>query len=230
MGALCAPIALAGAANQQALQVVPSYVNPLTGKIEDTGNNPGLGQGMSENLVMKTPATLLVDSEGSIFITFRVGLVAESIDLAIQLLDSQGQVVETLPYSIVEDHPDDNTRDIRIKVPHKDPVLRISLISIPMGREVVCFATFAPEGEAVAIPLAEITEDDDSAISIFENSANDEITGIADEDRGQILSFLAIAAALLVVIGGAAGVIAVRKKKAAASAAAETPSVPSDDS
>ena len=197
---------------QQALQAVPSYVNPITGQIEDTGQNPELGQGMATNLIMATPATLLVDSEGSIFITFRVGLVAESQDLRIQLLDSQGQAEQTLPYSIVENHPDDNTQDIRIMVPDRNPTLRISLVSIPMGREVVCFTTFAPEGEAVEVPIAEITgEVDDDAIVIQE--AGDEVVGVADEDREQIIVFLAVAGGILAGIAILAVFVAMRKKK-----------------
>jgi len=219
VGALLAPFTflggIAGAAQQQELQAVPSYVNPITGEIEDPGQNPELGQGMSENLIMRTPATLLVDSEGSTFITFRIGLVEESQDLIVELLDSQGQAAETLPYSIVEEHPDDNARDIRVMVPDEDPVLRISLISIPMGREVVCFASFAPEGEAVEIPIAEISDElDDDAIAIFENSANDEVVGVADEDRGQLLTFLAFAGGFLLVIAAVAVIVTVVKKKA----------------
>jgi len=221
MGALLAPFAafnlttgIAGAAEQQELQAVPSYANPLTGEVEDAGQNFELGQEMSENLIMQTPATLLVDSEGSIFITFRVGLVEESQDLVIQLLNADGQAVETLPYSIVENHEHDNTRDIRIMVPDKNPILRVSLVSIPMGREVVCFVNFAPEGEIVAVPIpAAESELDDDAIAIFEHSADDEIAGIAEEDRGQVLMFLAIAAGILAVMGIAGAVMFLRKKK-----------------
>ena len=216
LGVLLAPFTplglTAGAAEQQDLQAIPSYVNPLTGEIEDAGQNPELGQGMSENLILRTPATLLTDSEGSIFITFRIGLVEESQDLIIQLLDDQGNPSRSIPYSIVEDFPDDNTRDIRIMVPDADPTLRISLVSIPMGREVVCFATFAPEGEVVAVPIADEVELDDTAIVIQE--ADDEIRGVAEEDRGQVLTFLAIAGGTLVAIALIAVFVATRKKKA----------------
>ena len=206
---------LAGATLQErSMQAVPSYVNPITGEIEDPGQSPELGQGMSENLVMQSPATKLIDAEGSIFITFRIGLVAESQDLAVELLDEAGQVERSLPFSIVEDFPDDNMRDIRIMVPTENPTLRISLLSIPMGREVICFTTFAPEGEAVAIPIAEdLGEVDDSAITIVEADPQEEALGIAEEDRGQVLTFLAIAGGLLLVIVAVAVIVAMRKKK-----------------
>lgn len=216
-GALLAPVSLAAATmqtqpQQQELQAVPSYVNPITGAIEDSGQNPDLGQGMSENLIMRTPATKLVDSEGSIFITFRVGLVAESQDLAVELLDEQGSPARSIPYSIIEDFPEDNTRDIRIMVPDPDPMLRISLISIPMGREVICFTTFAPAGEAVEVPTAELPDEvDDTAIVIQE--AGDDVIGIAEENRGQVITFLAIVGGVLGVIALVAVLVAVRKKK-----------------
>ena len=211
-GVLLAGAAVAGAAGEQALQAVPSYVNPLSGKIEDTGNNPGLGQGMTENLVKKTPTTLLVDNEGSTFITFRVGLVKESKDFAIELLDGKGKVKEAVPYSIVATQPDADTQDLRIKVPSQDAVLRVSLISIPMGREVVGFVKFAPEGETVTVPTTK-EETDNAAISIYQNSNNDKITGVSQQNRGKLLTFLGIAAGILLLIGAAAAIVYVRKKK-----------------
>ena len=212
MGACIAPLGIAGAAQEQALQAVASYANPITGEVEDTGNNPGIGQGMTEELVLRTPAVLLVDAEGSTFITFRVGLVAESLDFALELLDDQGKAAGAVPYSIVAEHPEDNTQDIRIKVPSVDSMLRVSLVSIPMGREVVGFVQFAPEGEVVDIPVAEV-EVDDEAISIYENAGNDEIVGVNEEDRGQLLMFLGVAGGILLALGAVAGLMALRKKK-----------------
>jgi len=216
-GALLVPAGIAGAAQEQALQAVPSYVNPLSGKIEDTGNNPGLGQGMVENLVLKTPASLLVDDKGSTFITFRVGLVDQSKDFAVELLDSKGKVKEPVPYSIVAKQSDKNTEDLRIKVPSKDAVLRVSLVSIPMGREVVGFVTFAAEGEDVTAPKVE-EKVDDSAISVYKNSDNDKVTGVSGADRGKLLLFLGIAAGILLVIGGVAAIVYLRNKKSHGSA------------
>ena len=213
-GALYAPFNVAVAAEEQSLQAVPSYVNPITGQIEDQGNNPGLGQGMVENLILKTPATLLVDAEGTIFITFRVGLVEESKDFMIELLDEKGAVKKTLPYNIVAEQSEKNTQDLQISVPSADSVLRISLISIPMGREVVGFLWFAPEGEAVEVPVAETgNEVNDDALSIYENASNDGVTGVADENRGQLLTFLGVAGGILLFIAGVAVVVALRKKK-----------------
>jgi len=217
MGTMFVPPSVAGAAETQALQAVPSYVNPVSGKVEDTGNNPGLGQGMTENLVKKTPATLLVDDKGSTFITFRVGLVKESKDFAVELLDAQGKVKEAVPYSIVADQPDADTQDLRIKVPNKDVVLRVSLISIPMGREVVGFVSFAAEGETVTVPTAK-EKVDDSAISIYKNANNDKVTGVTGAARGKLLTFLGITGGILVLVAGAAFIMYLRKKKSHASA------------
>ena len=213
-GALFAPFDVAVAAEEQQLQAVPSYVNPITGKIEDQGNNPGLGQGMVENLILKTPAMLLVDAEGTIFITFRVGLVEESKDFMIELLDESGAVKKAVPYNIVAEQPEKNTQDLQISVPSADSVLRISLVSVPMGREVVGFLWFVPEGESVEIPVAENENVvDDEAISIYENTSNDGVTGVAEENRGQLLTFLGIAGGILLFIAGVAAVVAFRKKK-----------------
>jgi hypothetical protein len=167
-------------------------------------------------LIKKTPATLLIDDEGSLFITFRMGLVNETQDLAIELLDAQGKVQKALPYSIVEELSGGKERDIRVQIPEQTSVLRVSLVATPMGREVVGFVSFAPEGEDVVVPLPEPIDDgpsDDSAISIYENAGNDEITGVNDEDRGKVLLFLSIAGGILLVVGGVAGVVYLRKKK-----------------
>jgi len=219
MGVLFAPTII-GAAEEKPLTAFPSYQNPLTGAVEDAGKNPEIGQPMVEDLIKSTPASLLIDDEGSAFITFRVGLVKESQDLVIELLNPDGKVKESLPYSIVSDNVDDNTRDIRVKVPDQNVFLRVSLMAIPMGREVIGFVSFAAEGEAGIVPLpAPIDDvvDDGSALSIYENANNDEITGVDDATRGQLLLFLGIAAGLLLVIGGVAAVVYFRKKKSAES-------------
>jgi hypothetical protein len=175
---------------------------------------------MSEELIMKEPASMLIDQAGNTFITFRMGLVVESVDLAIQLIDDNGQVIDSIPYNIAEEFPDDNERDIVVMLPSAERVLRVSLVATPMGREVVCFVSFAPAGEAVEVPTAEpsIGEDltqDDSAISVFENSTNDEVQGVSDEARGPMLTFLAVAGGALVVIGAIAAIVYFRKKSAA---------------
>jgi hypothetical protein len=203
----------AGAIEEQPLQAIPSYVNPITGAIEDIGNNPGLGQGMVENLIMKTPATMLVDAEGSVFITFRVGLVSESQDFALELLDNDGASKEAVPFNIVAEDPDNNTQDLQTKAPGIDAVLRVSLVSKPMGREVVGFISFAAEGEAVEIPVAADQEVDDEAISIYENTANEEVAGVSEQDRGPLLAFLGIAGGLLLAAGIAVALSTLRKKR-----------------
>ena len=212
--ALVAVAANATAAEIRSMQVVPSYVNPITNLIEDTGQNMALGQAMSEDLVKKHPAEMLIDLEGTIFFTFRMGLVEESANLAIELLGEDGQAIESLPFSIVEEFPENNERDIRISTPTTDPILRISLVATPMGREVICFATFAEYGEAVQIPIAEIgeTADDDAAITIVEAAPYDEVLGVSDEIRDNVLVFLAVAGGILLVLVGV-GVLSFLKKK-----------------
>ena len=199
------------------MQAVPSYVNPITNLIEDTGQNMALGQAMSEDLVKKHPAEMLIDLEGTVFFTFRMGLVEETANLAIELLGDDGQAIESLPFSIVEEFPEDNERDIRISTPTEDPILRISLVATPMGREVICFATFAEYGEVVEIPVVDTSEtiDDDAAITIVEASPDDEIVGVSDEARDNVLMFLAVAAGILLVLAGIGAYSFLKKKKEA---------------
>jgi hypothetical protein len=211
MGALFAPIGISSAATTQGLTAFPSYINPITNEIEDIGNNPGIGQGMTEDLMKASPATLITDDEGSLFVTMRVGLVQESQGFSLELLGADGSVTEAVPYNIVAEQKDANTQDIQFKIPRLDSVLRVSLVSIPMGREVVGFVQFAPEGELIEIPTAEV-EVDDETISIYENAGNDEVTGIDEEARGPLLMFLGAAVGAIALIGGFAAFSHFRKK------------------
>ena len=215
VAALAVVATSATAAEMRSMQVVPSYVNPITNLIEDTGQNMALGQAMSEDLIKKHPAEMLIDLEGTIFFTFRMGLVEESANLAIELLGEDGQAIESLPFSIVEEFPENNERDIRISTPTKDPILRISLVATPMGREVICFATFAEYGEAVEIPIAEIDEaiDDDAAITIVEAVPYDEVLGVSDEARDNVLMFLAVVGGILLLVLVGVGAFSFLKKK-----------------
>ncbi len=36
---------------QETAKITPYYSHPVTGVIEDPGNNPGIGQGMTENVL-----------------------------------------------------------------------------------------------------------------------------------------------------------------------------------
>ena len=50
--------------------VTPSYRDPVTGDIEDPGNNEAIGQGMTENLCGST-GLLEVDENGTAYLTVR---------------------------------------------------------------------------------------------------------------------------------------------------------------
>ena len=54
--------------SQEIAKTTPYYSHPVTGVIEDPGNNPGIGQGMTENVV--SPQALVeTTDDGRIFLS-----------------------------------------------------------------------------------------------------------------------------------------------------------------
>ena len=58
---------------QETAKTTPYYSHPVTGVIEDPGNNPGIGQGMTEN-VLSPQALVEITDDGRIFLSVRFNL------------------------------------------------------------------------------------------------------------------------------------------------------------
>lgn len=149
------------------------YIHPYTGAIEDRGQNPGIGQGMTESVLDKR-ALLEVDERGNYFLTVRFSLVDNMSDLAFSLQTPDLSAVpagdtaaaeeawaaagyEDTAYLITREDMVDGEADICIAVPNFDMLIRCSAYVVPMGRDVVFYMGF---DQPVAIDAATLEASD----------------------------------------------------------------------
>lgn len=111
------------------------YIHPVTGVIEDPGNNPGIGQGMTENVLH--PQALVEEVEGRYFLTVRYNLAnyIKNESFAVQNRGDEDfyGVAAEVTASTAE------TRDYRFEIPSKDVIVRSTFYVGPMGRDVIFY-------------------------------------------------------------------------------------------
>lgn len=120
----------------------PYYAHPTTGEIEDSGQNPGIGQGMTES-VLEKQALLEVDEDGNHFVTARFFLMdnIENMSLSVQK-DAKSEFVD-VAYTIMKEDMEEATSDLRFAVPDANAIIRATFYVVPMGRDVIFYMTFS---------------------------------------------------------------------------------------
>lgn len=125
---------------QEIAKTTPYYSHPVSGVIEDPGNNPGIGQGMTENVV--SPQALVeTTDDGRIFLTVRYNLAnyIKNESFAVQNYGDQDF------YSVSAEitGQTEETRDYRFEIPSKNIVVRATFFVGPMGRDVIFYYTIS---------------------------------------------------------------------------------------
>lgn len=125
---------------QEIAKTTPYYSHPVSGVIEDPGNNPGIGQGMTENVV--SPQALVeTTDDGRIFLTVRYNLAnyIKNETFAVQNYGDQDF------YSVSAEitGQTEETRDYRFEIPSKNIVVRATFFVGPMGRDVIFYYTIS---------------------------------------------------------------------------------------
>ena len=125
---------------QEIAKTTPYYSHPVSGVIEDPGNNPGIGQGMTENVV--SPQALVeTTDDGRIFLTVRYNLAnyIKNETFAVQNYGDQDF------YSVSAEitGQTEETRDYRFEIPSKNIVVRATFFVGPMVRDVIFYYTIS---------------------------------------------------------------------------------------
>lgn len=116
----------------------PSYRNPATGVIEDSGGEDSevLGQSMTESATYSS-ALVEVDQDGSTYVTIRLQMMDNIESVSFDVDDSY------VSATIMQEDYGSNTADYRIPVNSEYSVIRCSMYVTAMGREVVFFITLS---------------------------------------------------------------------------------------
>lgn len=148
-----APSAYTLSAGNYTVTAHPSYRHPVTGVIEDPGQNEGIGQGMTESM-LDSQGMLEVDSSGRLFLTVRYHLMQYVTNVGFQT--ESGGKWSDLSFTVVQEQ--EESSDFRMQIPSLDTVVRGTAYIAPMGRDVVYYFTVSDpksSGETSIPPTSE---------------------------------------------------------------------------
>ncbi len=179
---LCAILALSlfsYAYSVETATVHAHYSHPVSGMIEDAGNNPGIGQGMVEN-VTHTSA-LFEEIHGQLYAGIRMNMAEYISEVKFAVQDKGEGDFYALNYQVVQES--EASVDYRFILPSKEAVVRVSCYIGPMGRNVIYYLDFSDfiDGNSDFIALGESGKIEKLVESSFgDESAKIEVQGVND--------------------------------------------------
>lgn len=118
--------------------MTPHYRHPVTGVIEDPGQNEDIGQGMTES-VLFPQALLETDDRGRIYLTTRNKLAQHISSMKFAVQKTAGIGYTPVSYEVTATGED--YKDTRFQIPARNSVIRMEFYVEPMGRTVIFYGS-----------------------------------------------------------------------------------------
>lgn len=132
----------AASGNVYSCQIARTYEHPVTGKVEDSGgsSSKATGQGMVEGAI-SSKGLLEVTDSGDYYLTFRISLVdyTSNLNFSVQKRGASGFQTQSVTQTATGKDNNGTTKDLRIKLPSQDSIIRCSMYVKPMGRNVIFY-------------------------------------------------------------------------------------------
>lgn len=154
----------------------PSYRNPSTGAIEDSGGEASavLGQSMTESATY-SKALIEADPAGNTYATIRMQLMDNIENPQFQVDGS------SVSATLMQEDYSSNTADYRFRVNSENSVVRVNMYVTAMGRDIIYYITFSGLSEGAGDFITSVTVEEkggsagpDSAESGSEESSSGE--------------------------------------------------------
>ena len=160
--------------------VSADYAHPLTGVVEDSGNDSAIGQGMTES-VLDPQALVETDSSGNIYATIRVHMADQlgGYSVAVQ---SQGES-GFYKVSTQEMRREAEFFDLRFLIPDKSPIIRLDFEVKAMGRHVIFYGMFLDRVEGNTDFVVSVNPNQASSAS----EANTSVETVTTENHANML-------------------------------------------
>lgn len=180
----------ASSGNVYSCQIARTYQHPVTGKVEDSGGNSSkaTGQGMVEGAI-SSKGLLEVTDSGDYYLTFRISLVDYTSDLtfSVQKRGASGFQVQSVTQTATGKDNNGTTKDLRIKLPSQDSIIRCSMYVKPMGRNVIFY--FYPgnytTGNSVGMKALMVTTSNTSNANNTNSTASQQTTTASQESTAK---------------------------------------------
>lgn len=130
----------------------PSYRNPSTGAIEDSGGEGSavLGQSMTESATYGK-ALIEADPAGNTYATIRMQLMDNIENPQFQVDGS------SVSATLMQEDYSSNTADYRFRVNSENSVVRVNMYVTAMGRDIIYYITFSGLGEGSGDFITSVT-------------------------------------------------------------------------
>ncbi len=158
------------------------YAHPISGLIEDAGNNPGIGQGMVENVAHNV--ALFEEVDGQWYACVRLNMMDYISDVNFSSQARAGDDFYALDYQVVQESTE--TTDYRFAVPSKEAIIRVSGYVDPMERQVIFYMSFSDfaAGNADFIAMGESGQ----LQNVVKSSSGDATGKIELQGAGNLMS------------------------------------------
>ena len=130
----------------------PSYRNPSTGAIEDSGGEASavLGQSMTESATYGK-ALIEADPAGNTYATIRMQLMDNIENPQFQVDGS------SVSATLMQEDYSSNTADYRFRVNSENSVVRVNMYVTAMGRDIIYYITFSGLSEGAGDFITSVT-------------------------------------------------------------------------
>lgn len=180
----------AASGNVYSCQIARTYEHPVTGKVEDSGgsSSKATGQGMVEGAI-SSKGLLEVTDSGDYYLTFRISLVDYTSDLSfsVQKRGASGFQTQSVTQTATGKDNNGTTKDLRIKLPSQDSIIRCSMYVKPMGRNVIFY--FYPgnytTGNSVGMKALMVTTSNTNNTSNANSTASQQTTTASQESTAK---------------------------------------------
>lgn len=115
------------------------YINPDTGIIDDSGNNPEIGEGMCRSAVAESALIEQTDSETYVTIRMLLSSNVKNVAFAVQQTVGDADSYVTVKPDLTAENAALDSTDYRFAVPAANSYIRCSMYVTPMSRDVVFY-------------------------------------------------------------------------------------------
>lgn len=120
-------------------RVTAHYKHPVTGVIEDPGNNFELGQGMTQTVI--DSKSMVEMQNGKLYATVRLNLANHISNVSLGTQEKGQGSFNPVSYEVID--KSEETMDIKFAIPSKTAIVRAAFFVQPMGRDVIFFFDFS---------------------------------------------------------------------------------------
>lgn len=115
------------------------YKHPVTNKVEDSGNNMEIGQGMTQTVI--DSKAMIQSKDSKLYATVKFNLAGHISDIKLSTQERNQSGFNPVKYEVIG--KSEEAMDLKFEIPSKTAIVRVAFFVEPMGRDVIFFFDFS---------------------------------------------------------------------------------------